>query len=336
VLVAVGIVVLAVALWKLAGLAVIAFAGVVAAVLVRAIAEPLARFTGLASRLAVTLVVLALAALMALGFWLMGETLVAQVTQLWTALPGALAGMRRWAEQWPAGRALIESLGSLDGLESATRVAGFAMTTVGAIANLVVIFFLGVYLAVDPGLYRRGVLHLVPAAARQRVAHALDSAGEGLRKWLLGQLLAMVGVGLLTGLAMWALGVPYALSLGVIAGLLEFVPFVGPVVAAIPGVLLAFSTSPETALYAALAYLVIQQIEGNVLMPVVQRWAVSLPPALGVLSVVVFGLLLGLPGVILAVPLMVVAMILVEKLYVEAALGETAAPERIAASTGGP
>jgi predicted PurR-regulated permease PerM len=336
VLVAVGIVVLALALWKLAALAVIAFAGVLAAVLVRALAEPLAERTGLGSRVAVTLVVLALAALVALAFWLTGETVVAQVTQLWAALPSALAGMQRWAEQWPAGRALIESLGSLNGLESATRVAGFAITTVGAIANLIVIFFLGVYLAVDPGLYRRGVLHLVPPVARQRVAHALDSAGEGLRKWLLGQLLAMIAVGLVTGLATWAIGVPFALSLGLIAGLLEFVPFVGPVVAAIPGILLAFSASPETALYATLAYLAIQQIEGNVLMPVVQRWAVSLPPALGVLAVVVFGLLLGLPGVLLAVPLMVVAMILVEKLYIEAALGESAAPEHVAASGGGP
>jgi len=335
VLVAVGIVVLAVALWKVAGLAVVAFAGVVAAVLVRAIAEPLARFTGLGDRLAVAIVVLALAALVSFAFWLIGETLVAQVTQLWSALPGALSGMRRWAEQWPAGRALIDSLGSLDGLESATRVAGFAMTTVGAITNLVVILFLGVYLAVDPHLYRRGVLHLVPAAARSRAAQALDSAGEGLRKWLLSQFVAMVAVGLLTGVALWALGVPFALSLGVIAGLLEFVPFVGPVVAAIPGILLAFSASPETALYAAVAYLAIQQIEGNVLMPIAQRWAVSLPPALGMLAVVVFGVLLGLPGVILAVPLMVVAMILVQKLYIEAALGESATPGRAPTSGAG-
>jgi predicted PurR-regulated permease PerM len=322
VLIAVATVAAAVALWYLAALAVIAFAGVVAAVLLRSLADPLARLTHVSGRVAVTLVVLALAALATLVLWLTGETLLSQVGQLWEALPSALTGMRRWAEQWPSGRALIESVSSIDGLQSARRVAGFAMSTFGVVANLVVITFLGIYLAVDPGLYRRGLLHLVPGDARSRVALALDSAGQGLRRWLLGQLVAMVLVGALTGIGMWLLGDPLALSLGVIAGLLEFVPFVGPVVAAVPGVLLAFTQSPQTALYAALVYLLIQQIEGNLIMPVVQRWAVSLPPALGILAVVVFGLLFGLPGVILAVPLMVVAMILVQKLYVEAALGE--------------
>lgn len=321
VLVAVGVVVLALAVWKLAALAVVTFAGVVMAVLIRSLADPLGAATGLGSRASVALVVVALLALLGVALWLAGETLVEQVTQLWSALPGAVAGVRRWLEQWAAGRALLESIASLDGMESAARVAGVAVSTLGAVGNLVVVTFLGIYLALDPALYRRGVLRLVPAAARPRVGHALGSAGEGLRRWLLGQLVAMVGVGLLTGIAMRLLDVPFALSLGVIAGLLEFVPFIGPIAAMVPGVLLAFTVSPETALYAALAYLAIQQVEGNVLMPVVQRWAVALPPALGILAVVIFGLLFGLPGVILAVPLMVVAMILVQELYVDAALG---------------
>jgi predicted PurR-regulated permease PerM len=327
VLVAVGIVAVAIALWKLAALVVVAFAGVVAAVLVRSLASPLADATGLGSRAAVALVTIALLGLLALALWIAGDTLFGQVTDLWSALPGALAGVRQWLEQRAPGRALLDSLASIDGLQSARRVAGVAVSTIGAVGNLVIVAFLGIYLALDPALYRRGVLHLVPTAARAHVAHALDSAGEGLRRWLLGQLVAMVCVGALTGVAMWLLGVPFALSLGVIAGLLEFVPFLGPIVAMVPGVLLAFTVSPATALYAALAYLAIQQVEGNLLMPIVQRWAVALPPALGILAVVVFGLLFGLPGVMLAVPLMVVAMILVQELYVGAALGEREAVE---------
>ncbi len=110
---------------------------------------------------------------------------------------------------------------------------------------------------------------------------------------------------------------PLALSLATIAGLLEFVPFVGPILAAIPAILIAFTHDQATALYVALLYVAIQQLEGYVLMPLVQRWAVALPPALGALSVVVFAVLFGLPGVFFAVPLTIVAMVLVRELYLE-------------------
>jgi predicted PurR-regulated permease PerM len=118
-------------------------------------------------------------------------------------------------------------------------------------------------------------------------------------------------------LGLWLVGVPSPIALGVIAGLLDFVPFFGPIVAAIPGVLLGFQDSPQTALYAALVYLAVQQLEGNVLQPLAQRWAVHIPPASSLLAVVAFGLLFGIVGILFAVPLAVVTMVLVRKLYVE-------------------
>ena len=165
------------------------------------------------------------------------------------------------------------------------------------LTDVVVIVFLGLYLAADPDLYRRGTLHLVPRGGRDRARAGLDAAGEALRKWLMGQLSAMVAVGVLTFAVLKLLNMPLALSLALIAALLEFIPFIGPILSGVPAVLVGFHVGPNEALYVAAAYLVIHQIEGNVVMPIVQKWAVALPPALGIASIVVFGWLFGLPGV---------------------------------------
>ena len=191
-----------------------------------------------------------------------------------------------------------------------------ALGTLNVVANLLLVV-VGIYLAADPGLYFRGTLRLLPRAIRPRASAALSSAAATLRKWLGGQLMAMLLVGVLTFIGLALLDIPLALSLATIAGLLEFVPFLGPIIAAIPAVLIAFTHEPATGLYVAVLYFGIQQLEGYVLMPLVQRWAVALPPALGALSVVVFAVIFGLPGALFAVPLAIVVMVLVDELYVE-------------------
>ena len=137
---------------------------------------------------------------------------------------------------------------------------------------------------------------------------------------------------MLTGSALAVLGMPLAMSLGVVAGILEFIPVIGPILAAVPGVLLAFSKGPEMALYVTLVYIAVQQIESNVITPLVQRWAVRLPPVIGLLAVVACGLLFGVLGVVFAMPIAVVVMVMVKKLYVEDTL-ERRAPV-VDASTG--
>jgi predicted PurR-regulated permease PerM len=181
------------------------------------------------------------------------------------------------------------------------------------------------YLAVDPAMYRNGFLLLMPPAHRQRVGEALDSAGIALRKWLVGQLGAMVMVGVLTAVGLAIAGVPMAIPLGILSGILDFVPVIGPFAAALPGILLAFAQGPQVAMYAALVYITVQFLEGHLVLPLAQKWAVSLPPALGLLSIVAFGLVFGLMGVLFAMPLTVVAVVLVQKLYV-APLGITDTP----------
>jgi predicted PurR-regulated permease PerM len=132
----------------------------------------------------------------------------------------------------------------------------------------------------------------------------------------------MVSVGAMTCLGLWIIGVPMALSLGILAGFAEFVPYLGPIVSAIPAILVAFTLGPTTALETTGLYLCIHGIEAYVLVPLIQRKAVALPPALGILAVVFFGLMLGPLGIIFAHPLTVCIIVLVQQLAVEPNVAE--------------
>lgn len=146
-----------------------------------------------------------------------------------------------------------------------------AMSATGGVANLFLVLVGGVYLAAQPRLYRTGLLKLLPAGSRPAVADALDASGAALEAWLGGQLVAMAVVGLLNGLGLWALGVPVALGLGLITALLDFVPIVGPILAAIPAILLGFTVSPQIGLVTLGLFVLVQQVEGHVLQPLIQQ-----------------------------------------------------------------
>jgi predicted PurR-regulated permease PerM len=307
----------ALALWRASDIVLVAFGGVLLAVALRALADLLDRYTPLPRALALPFVVVAILVAIGVLVWVIGDTLASQFTELTQQLPRALETLREWLSRTAPGRSLLGSIGQAGGIESVTKVLGVAIGTLGALANVLLLVVLGIYLAADPGAYRRGFLRLVPARMRGDVDAALGSSARALRNWLGGQLLAMAAVGVVTGIGLTLLGVPLALSLATIAALLEFVPFIGPIVAAIPAILIAFTVEPITALYVLLFYVGVQQLEGYVLSPLVQRWAVALPPALGVLSVVVLGVLFGVPGVLFAVPLTIVAIVLVRELYLD-------------------
>jgi predicted PurR-regulated permease PerM len=150
----------------------------------------------------------------------------------------------------------------------------------------------------------------------------MQGCGGALRLWLLGQLASMVIVGVLTGVGLWLVGLPSPFVLGLLAGLAEFVPIIGPILAAIPGLVLALSYGTEMVVWVLAVYVIVQQIESYVILPVVQRKAVSLPPALTLFAVVAMGVLFGPLGLLFATPLTVVAFVLVKKLYLVDALHE--------------
>jgi predicted PurR-regulated permease PerM len=241
-------------------------------------------------------------------------------------VPEAWARFRGWLQQFQFGRYALDSLsGTFIGAGAAGgALARLATGTFGAVADAVIVLVVGLYFAAEPKLYRRGLIKLTPPSARHRIGAALDAVVAALKRWLLGQGVAMLAIGLMTGIGLWALGIPMALGLAILAGVLEFVPYIGPFLAAVPAVLIAFALSPLDALYVLLLYWGIQQVENWALVPLIQKWSVELPPALAILSLVIFGVLFGVPGIIVAAPLMIVVMILVQKLYIEGMLGDEA------------
>jgi predicted PurR-regulated permease PerM len=326
VLIIAAVVALGLVLWRLSHIFILVFAGFVVATVLRALAEPLAARTGLAPRWALAGVVVALLALAAVGAWFFGERIAQQFDLIVAQLPQAWSRLRSWLEQHQAGRYVLDSLsGTFVGADQAPAALARVFTsTFGAIADVVIILVVGLYLAAEPGLYRRGLIKLMPPAVRPRIGAAFDAVGAALKRWLLGQGLAMLAIGVMTGVGLWALGIPMALGLAILAGVLEFVPYIGPFLAAVPAVLIAFAQSPLDALYVLLLYWGVQQVENWALVPLIQKWSVDLPPVLAILSLVIFGLLFGVPGIIVGAPLMIVVMILVEKLYIEGVLGDEA------------
>ncbi len=330
VLIVAGIALLVVLLVHLRQVVVLAFGCVLAAVALHSGAELLRRLAGASQRLALTGVVLGLVLLAVLGVWLLGDPIADEFGALRVALPKGLEAITRWLASHAVGRWLLEWWRGADANLEWTRVAGLFGSAVGALGAAVLMLVVGIYLAADPELYRRGVLHLVPYRQRKRVNRALGDAANGLSRWLLGQGVAMLAVGVMTAGGLMLIGMPLAVPLGIIAGVLEFVPFFGTFGAGALIVLLAFTQSEWQALYAALVCLAVQQVENYVIQPFVQRWAIALPPALGLIAVIVFGVALGPLGVVFAVPLMVVVMLLVQRLYVEGALGDGGgAPARV-------
>jgi len=204
-------------------------------------------------------------------------------------------------------------------LLSALPLAGGVL---GGLANAFLILILGIYFAADYSTYTNGFVRLIPPVRRPRAREILAATGTNLRNWLNAMTLDMLFLGTLTGVGLYLIGVPVAFALGILSGISVFVPYIGPIVAIIPGLLIALSVSPMLALYAAIVYLVAQQLEGNVALPLLQRWTVSMPPAVSLLAIVAFGLLFGLWGVLFATPLAVVTLRIVRMAYVEDFLEE--------------
>lgn len=303
-------------LWKVMPVLMLGFAGVVLAAALRSASVPLSRWLHIPSSASVALVVVLFAGLLGGGGYLFGTQVNEEAGAIWEALQQAPAKLEKFLGDSPFGQVVVGNLRGATSPETVSKVAKGTVTVFGALADLGLVLFLAVYLAIDPATYRRGALLLLPPAARARVDDALDASGAQLRKWLLGQLGAMVTVGIIIGIGLAILGAPLALPLGILSGLLEFVPVVGPFTALFVGVLASFAQGPQMALYVGILYVAVLFIEGNIIIPLAQKWAVSLPPALGLLGIVVFGVLFGLAGVLFAMPLLVVVVTLVEKLYI--------------------
>jgi predicted PurR-regulated permease PerM len=319
---------LAAACWRGIYVLLEAFAGVLFAVFLNALADWLSKHSRLSYGWALTVVVIALTVIVVGAGWLIGNRLALQVQSLLQRLPESLEHVRKYLERHAWGRTLLDHLPraaqSLTESGQMFQISNVFTGLVSVFEFVIVVLVVGIFGAAEPGVYRAGVLHLVPPRHRERAGEAVDTVVFNLRWWLVGQICLMIIIGITTGFGLWLIGVPLALTLGVLAGMLEIIPYLGAWMAAVPAALMAVLISPAHLIGVLALYLFLHILEGYVLLPLIQKRAVHLPPALTVVMQVLLAELLGFMGLFVAAPLTVLLVVLLKMLYVEDTLGDSA------------
>ncbi|SIQ88071.1 AI-2E family transporter [Pontibacter lucknowensis] len=299
------------------------FASILFAVLLRAMTNWLHDKTGVGKGLALALSSLLFFGLIFLAGWLIAPTVQAQIEDLRETLPSSIERLKDQLGRtsWGA-KALDELESSQESMmpetqEIVNKAQTFFTSTISIITDLFIVIVIGIFFASSPAQYQKGIVSLVPVRHRTRLWEVLDKSYETLKWWLFGKLVTMVFVGILTAVGLMLLGIPMALALAVIAFFLDFIPTVGPILASVPAILIAFLDGPMAALYVAILYFIIQSIESYLLAPLIFEKTVHISPVITLLSLVLFGILVGPLGVILAAPLVAVLQVFVRELYIK-------------------
>ena len=308
-------------LWQLRAVLVLLFGAVLVATIFRAIADPLQKHLRLPERLAVALAVLLIVGVIAGTVALIGAQVSAQGQALADLLPRSARIVDDRIASMGFGHPLERMMSNAtDGGLIGSNISGFLSSATMSIASFLIVFFGGIFLAAQPRLYGIGFIKLIPPARRRLVADAMEDSEHALRLWLKGQLWAMIIIFLLTWIGLQLIGVPSALVLGLISGVLEFIPYAGAITSSIPAILIGLAQGPETALWVVALYVIVHHVEAYVIQPVIQQFAVEIPAVITLFCLLAFALLFGIIGVLLAAPLAVVTYVLVKRLYVIEAL----------------
>lgn len=345
--------------WRASGSLFLVFAGLLFAVFLDAGTEGLGRIWSVSRGWRLAVVCISLLVLGVLGVSFGGYTIAQQAEQLFATVQDQLDTLRNseGTEDTPAGQGTApatqnaqpsqpQGSGAAPGqapdqtgneggigaivrgffpnatalLQSVTAALG---GVAGVLGNLVVIVFLGLYVAVNPATYRDGALLLFPPDRRERVGSVFNESAVTLRWWVIGQLVSMAIISALTYTALLLVGMPAAFVLALVTGLFAFIPYIGSFVAGAIIVLFGLAQGTTMALWGLGVYLLVQLVESYVLAPIVQRWSVNISPALVIGGLTVLGAVFGIWGFILAAPLLAVLRVLVLRLWVEDALGDS-------------
>lgn len=322
VLIVIGLAGGALILWELRYVIVLLFGAVLVATIIRAIADPVAEHVRLPEGLSVLLSVLVIAGLVVGTFWVIGDQISAQTQYLADAMPKAVGMVDNWLDRFGLDRPLQGWLRRIHSDNSIilSNFGGWLSSLTFGMASILVLVFGGIFLAAQPRFYGIGAIKLIPAEKRSLIAEAMLDSENALRLWLKGQVIAMVIIGMLTWIGFLIIGIQSALVLSIIAGVLEFIPYAGPIASAVPALFVALVQSPELALWTVVMYVIVHHIEAYVLQPLVQQYAVDVPAVVMLFSLLAFGMLFGLVGVLFAAPMAVVVYVMVKRLYVVEAL----------------
>lgn len=250
-------------------------------------------------------------------FWLVGSKVQSQAQELSSKLPIMFEQAKSELNNYSLGRKILKESSGEGGWKLMQTGKSFFRSTFGVLGDLYIIIFLGIFFTADPSIYKKGIIALVPKRGKEEAGHILDELAGNLKSWLKGKLFSMAVVAVLTAIGLFILGVPLAFTLSLIAGILNFIPNFGPIMAMVPAVLIGLSEGMNTALIIVGLYIFIQMLESNVITPMIQKKLVSIPPAMIIIGQLIVGPLTGYLGIILATPVVLIVMILVKDLYVK-------------------
>jgi predicted PurR-regulated permease PerM len=312
---------LAFVIWEIREAILLAFGAILTAILLRLFADWISSWARLSQSISLGVATFAIIALIGFTFWLFGSDLSNQFSQLMQHVQAGVQQLKSLMKQTGDG-----NFGSSFTQQGTSMIAGlitgFASAGLRAIEAAVVLAISAIYLAAQPQLYRHGLVSLFRPELRPRARRTIDLIGRTLQLWLLGQLLLMLEVAVLSFVAVWWIGLPNPIALALLAGLAEAIPYLGPFISAIPAVLVALTVGLGTAIWTIGPYIYIHHNEGYLTATLIERYFVTIPPALILGGLVAVDLLFGTVGLIVAAPMTVAIYIAVKMAYVEDPLSE--------------
>lgn len=302
------------------------FAGCLLAVFLTGLAGFLEKHLRFPEELSLILVIVLIIFLIASCTWFFGQEISTQIDKFGESLRQAYNAFISQIQQTTWGSQLIKQattgVSDSSGFKLLSKVSDIFTTTIGTLFDIFVIVFLGLFLAFEHRMYTRGFRSIFPEKHRQKVIELFTHVGRVLRWWMFGQFMYMLAIGVLSTIGLWIMRVPLALSLGIFAMILSFIPYLGTILSAVPAMLIALTVSNQMALYVLILYVVIHMIDAYLLAPLIQLEAISLPPALTISAQILLAYLAGGLGLLLATPLTAVVIVLVQVLYIRNVLGE--------------
>ncbi|QPH38602.1 AI-2E family transporter [Pedobacter endophyticus] len=300
------------------GILLLVLAGVLMAIYFHGCAGLLHRWLKIPYKFAVLASVLLNLVLLSAFFWFVGARLQAQVAELSQTLPGTINHAKDWLKQAPLGDKVLDYFDlSSDSAKTIAVAKQFFSSSFGILSDVYIIVLLGLFFTAGPAEYKTGIIKLLPLKAKAKGNELLEEISKVLKNWIKGQLFGFVFIGVLSGVGLLIIGMPLILTLALVAGLMNFIPNFGPIIALVPAVLLALMEGTTTALIVVCLYTGIQIVQSAVTQPLIQKKMVDIPPALVIFGQVAMGILAGFWGILLATPVIIIIIALTNKLYIE-------------------
>lgn len=293
-------------------------AGTLIAVFLTGLSSLIRRKTGWKQWVCKTLAIISTFIIIALFFWLIGSKIQSQISVLSETIPSTVENLRQQLNNSRVGKEIIEKITSEDSIKKAEAFGGkFFQSTFGAFGDIYVVLFIGIFFTVSPDLYTSGAIKLISPRKQDKAIAVAENLKQQLRSWIKGTLFSMFVVFVFTAIGLFIIGIDLWLVLSLLAGLLGFIPNFGPLIALIPAVLVGLLEGPQTALIILGLYVLVQFLESNFITPIVQQKLIKMPPALIFIAQLFMGALTGGWGLILATPIMVIVIVLVQDLYLK-------------------